>query len=122
MSKIFELVRRRSPERLLLGAALWLASATAAVPDPGRSPPPQPWSQELVCHSDKDCALYPYGQPCSGECTPCGKWREAVTRKWLERWKKSWQTKKCRRQACGKCQEPPLGTEAVCVKGQCTVR
>ncbi len=83
-------------------------------------PPRRPWSKDRLCRRNRDCVLMP-SWPC--DCPPCGDvWREAVNRKALKRFKMSWARKRCKKPKCRKCEGRYLGTRALCIKKQCTVR
>ena len=84
------------------------------------TPPRRAWSRDRLCKGHRDCVLMP-PYPC--DCPPCGDvWREAVNRRTYRAWKKSWARKLCKRPRCKMCKGRYLGTKALCLKKQCTVR
>ncbi len=86
------------------------------------APATEAGSADRACKLDRDCTF----RPLSGcGCAPCGETRrQAVNRKhagWLQR---EYARESCPRAKCSPCKDPVryLGTQAVCVKGQCEVR
>jgi hypothetical protein len=88
-------------------------------------PPSEPLGPSRRCESDEDCAFRPR-PPCA--CPPCGRsWHQAVNRRTAGEQRRKWrgQPRKCHHQhRCRPCSEPTsfLGSRAVCIDQQCTVR
>jgi len=87
-------------------------------------PPSEATGEDRACEQDEDCVFRP-PVPCA--CNPCGHtWRRAVSRRTLAKWQRSWRRRRrrrCRRR-CQPCTEPlvTLGSRALCIDRQCSVR
>jgi hypothetical protein len=89
------------------------------------APPMRPPSASRRCKRDKDCviAYRPCGYGRTASCTT--RWKQAVNVAADRRFRKTWSIKvpACSRRRCPKGAKGRwLGTKAVCVAGQCSIR
>ena len=86
-------------------------------------PPSRARSKDRSCKKNSDCVVA--WDPCSYRVRPCkDSWREAINRTADRRHQAQWASKKpaCRPLHFCKNSGKWLGTRALCIKGQCTIR
>ncbi len=106
------------PEILVLVAVLCTLPACGGLA--GSVSPDEPRSFERECREDGDCVFRPE-TPC--ECAPCGRaWRRAVSQTAAAELLTEAAAGRCAPPECEPCETEWLGTEPVCVVGQCRVR
>jgi hypothetical protein len=99
-----------------------IALLTIVIGCAGALAPREPRSVERECGDDSDCVFRPES-PC--DCDPCGEtWRRAVSQQAAEDLLAEMVASPCQPQECEPCDRETVrrGSEAVCIRGQCTVR
>jgi len=88
-----------------------------------KHPPRAAWSKDLVCKTDSDCVFLSTVCYVCPACEP--RWRPVVSQRWVRRQRKKKPNQSlCSVPKCRRCSGKGgwIGTKAVCVKRQCTVR
>jgi|GEM_PF-5849065 hypothetical protein len=87
-----------------------------------QGPPIRSEHKNRECKKNADCTFKPRGG-CG--CPPCGdRWKKAVNKTYAAWIAKKYAVESCPRHKCAKCSKRLrwLGTEALCIQGQCTTR